>query len=94
MDIVSRLEDVKQKRRKMKRLMERWEQVSKCISSPSSAILGDKVQTKRRLLYLAVLNCLTDHPRIKNVLTGCDSTVCILFCEKSSGNGHYIKLMC
>lgn len=40
MDIISRLEDVKQERRKMKRLMERWEQVSKCISSPSSAILG------------------------------------------------------
>lgn len=51
MDIISRLEDVKQERRKMKRLMERWEQVSKCISSPSSAILGDKVQTKRRILY-------------------------------------------
>lgn len=51
MDIVSRLEDVKQKRREMERLMERWEQVSKCISSPSSDILGDKVQTNRRLLY-------------------------------------------
>ncbi len=51
MDIISRLEDVKQERRKMKRLMERWEQVSKCISSPSSAILGGKVQTNRRLLY-------------------------------------------
>nr|DAZ17907.1 MAG TPA: hypothetical protein [Caudoviricetes sp.] len=36
---------------------------------------------------------MTDHPRVKNVLTGCDSTVRLLFCEKSSGNGHYIKLM-
>ena len=50
MDIISRLEDVKQKRRKMERLMERWEQVSKCIRSPSGAILGDKVQTNGRLL--------------------------------------------
>nr|DAV52577.1 MAG TPA: hypothetical protein [Caudoviricetes sp.] len=37
---------------------------------------------------------MTDHPRVKNVLTSDDSTVRILFCKKSSGNGHYIKLMC
>nr|DAN60413.1 MAG TPA: hypothetical protein [Caudoviricetes sp.] len=36
---------------------------------------------------------MTDHPRVKNVLTGNDSTVRLPFCEKSSGNGPYIKLM-
>nr|DAJ78403.1 MAG TPA: hypothetical protein [Caudoviricetes sp.] len=36
---------------------------------------------------------MTDYPRGKNVLTGCDSTVRILFCKKNSGNGPYIILM-
>nr|DAQ17726.1 MAG TPA: hypothetical protein [Caudoviricetes sp.] len=36
---------------------------------------------------------MTDYPQGKNVLTGCDSTVRLLFCEKSSGNGPYIKLI-
>nr|DAK11862.1 MAG TPA: hypothetical protein [Caudoviricetes sp.] len=36
---------------------------------------------------------MIDYPRVKNVLTRGDSTVRLLFCEKSSGNGPYIKLM-